>query len=255
VASGTVAVIGHRSTRGLARATTSALALALAASAGIACDPHVDGNGVFREESWTDVGAFEGVAIERGIAATVAVGGQQAVRMSGDENVVGRVSHRVSEDPETHVQTLRVWVEESYTSFHPLRLTVTIPSLTLIRASGHTDETETSVEATGIQADTLTVSVADRAHVDVQGAGTGASSRLLATVADRSAAPDVSVELDAHLYPVADADVSLSAGARAWVKADDAVSGVAPAGTSIVNTGTGACLVQDGQGQPATCGQ
>jgi hypothetical protein len=236
------------------RATTGALALALAASTGIACNPHVDGNGVFREETWTDVGAFEGVAIEDGIDAAVTVGGQQSVKLSGDENVVAQVSHHVGEDPGTHVQTLRVWVEQTYTTFHPLRVTVTIPSLTLIRASGHMADTDTSVEANGVQAETLTVSVAEHAHVDVQGAGAGPSSRLLATLSARSQAEDVAQELDAHLYPVADADVSLSNGARAWVKANDAVSGVAPAGTAIVNTGTGACLVQDGQGNPVTCG-
>lgn len=243
----------RRRARAAGPLVSRALGAALLAAALAACEPHVDGNGVFLEEDWSGLPAFEGVQVEDGVEAIVTVGGQKSVKLSGDENVVSKVAPQVIDDAETGVKVLRVRVEESYTTFHPLRLVVTVPALSLIRASGHSDDTETSVDASGVQAAALRVSIADRARVVVQGAGTGGTSTLLATVSGHSTEEGVAVELDARSYPVAAAEVALSGGARAWVKASQEVTGSAASGTVIRNFGVGACLVVDGQGEPLTC--
>ena len=61
--------------------------------------PAVGGLGV----SWAHGRPPEGVHVQDGIVALVTVGGQKSVKLSGDENVVSKVSHHVIDDPAPHV--------------------------------------------------------------------------------------------------------------------------------------------------------
>ncbi|BDG03339.1 GIN domain-containing protein [Anaeromyxobacter oryzae] len=218
-------------------------ALALLATAG--CNPVVQGNGVFHEET-RSVPAFLGVSAEDGILVTVTAGGAQRVTVSGDENVVQHVETTVHTDVALGIQVLeaKVTFVDSYTSVHPLRLTVTVPELQLVRV-----QDPTRVEAKNVAAERFRVEAGDGGDVVLAGAGTGAAPVLEVVLSG----VQHGAHLDAREYAVATSDVTLTGSSRAELQASLAVTGTAVPGSRVENSGTGTCRVTDGAGDPVSC--
>lgn len=218
--------LGSPSHRG-ARATASrarplvALALALAA-----CDPYVQGNGVFLEENRA-VPAFDAIRVTDGIAATITAGAATpSVAVIGDANVVQYVTTAVV-DAELRgrpSRLLQVSVsEDDFDTTIPLHVRVSAGALRAVLAPGagkivveNAAADDFVVEASGVDAMSLT------------GAG---GTALHATLDD--------TWLDAHRYPVVTADVTLTNRSTVQLDADGAVTGTAH-GTSTVDNLLGA---------------
>lgn len=223
--------------RALARAAVLAVAL-LALSA---CAPEIQGNGVFRQEV-RSVPAFSGVATELPVVTSIAIGPAQQVIVSGDSNVLDQLETRVDTDPQRGLPVLELRVAETFVPIHPLRVDVTVPELRFLHAEG-----VATVDVTGARGDALTVEASDGSAVSLAGAGGAALEVRLAGGAHAGAT------LDATGYPVTSADVALTGGAWAAVRASGAVSGTAAAGCVVENVGAGVCQVTDGAGSPVSC--
>lgn len=208
----------------------------LAALALAACEPYIQGNGVYHEEDRTgSLGPFAGIRLEEGIAATVTSGAaDRSVRVSGDANVVRYVRTEVRQETVrgAAVDVLRVWVDApsgGYSSTYPLRATIRAPEIRFAAAEG------------------------DGARVDVQGAATadlvleaGAEGEILVRgpggPAVHATLDDASV--DAGGYPTQTAEILLTGASRLELDASISVTGDA-FGTSEVDNlrGAGACAV------------
>ncbi len=218
---------------------------ALALVAAMGCVPAVQGNGIFREET-RDVPAFLGLSVQDGMFVTVTAGGPQRVAVSGDENVVQHVQTTVHTDVALGIQVLeaKVTLVESYTSVHPLRLTVTVPELRLVRV-----QDPTRVEAKSIAAERFRVEAGDGGDVVLSGAGTGAAPVLDVVLSGTAHGAN----LDARAYAVATANVDLTGSTRAEVQANGTVTGTAAPPSRVENSGTGTCEVTDGAGTAVSC--
>jgi hypothetical protein len=190
--------------------------LALAAVA-LACDPYVQGNGVYREVERTP-GPFAGVHVEDGIEATATVsdGAATTVRVSGDANVLDYVEtevQRVDVGGES-VDVLHVSVDEPSGGYAP---TIPIRAVILMPALRYLDAREFSrIEARDVAAPALVVGAAGGSEVEVKGPG---GTTLRATLADANG--------DLGGWPVQDAVVMLTGRSMLDLSASGALSGEA----------------------------
>lgn len=224
---------------GLAIALGAALALS-------ACEPYIQGNGVYREEDRTAaIGTFEGIRLESGIGATVTAGaGARSVRVSGDANVVRYVRTEVRTEMVRGIATnvLRVWVDVpsgGYSSTYPLRATVDAPEIRFAAAEGR----GAALALANAAAPDLVLEASSAAEILVQGPGGPA---VHATLSDAS--------VDAGGYPTQTADVLLTGASRIELAANGSVTGDAW-GTSEVDNllGAGTCDVVLHDAAKASC--
>lgn len=222
-----------------ATGVTAALCAALAAALTLGCDPYVQGNGVYREET-RNVGAFHGVAIADGLGATVRAGLEARLVVTGDENVLQYVETKVDGDG---VLWARVADHVPYDSVHPIRILVDAPTIdTLLAQEGSV------VNASGLADDSLWTEATDGGELVVTAAD-GATPSMLHVVLHGGQRGGG--HLDARGYPVQDAVVDVSGGARAELRVAGTISGTARDGV-VENLGAGTCNVVLLEG--ATCG-
>lgn len=206
-----------------------------------ACEPYVEGNGVLREEV-RDLPAFVGVVISDGIQAAVTAGAaEQLVRVSGDENVLDFVETVVS-DRAAVGRVLEVKTASSYQSKNPLRVAVSIPILAFVSAKD-----AAPVTIAGAAAPAFTVEAVDGSHLVLAGGG---GERLVVTL---GGGQHGGASLDARGYPVATAEVALTAGARVQLAAAVSVTGTAAGASRVENEGAGACAVTATEGSVVVC--
>jgi hypothetical protein len=224
----------------------------------VACEPYVEGNGVYREEDRTgSVGTFVGIHAEDGIIATV-TSHTAAYRLiaSGDSNVLQYIRTEVQQDTVLGVlqPILHVWVDLSagYSSTNPSAVVVDAPDLVYALAKHNA-----RVDVTGAETAILTaraesggnVSVVGPHVIDPEGDPAGAAIHVFAS----------NGSVDAHRYVTTDATqaayVELSAGARLQLHADGPVLGTATGASTVDNlAGTGSCAGVDlSGGATAAC--
>lgn len=235
----------HDNTRIAARARAGPLLVlggALALLLG-ACEPYVEGNGVWREET-RDVGAsFVGLAVEDGIQATVTAGAPaQEVKVSGDENLLDYVE-TVVKDRAGFGAVLEVRVTSTYDSKNPLKVTVAVPVIAYVAAADASPVTVAEASAP-----LFTVDARDGSNVVLSGPG-GEELELVLAGGQRGGA-----HIDARSYPVDEARVALTSGSRAEVRAAISVEGTAAGGSRLENLGAGACDVAASEGSVVACG-
>jgi hypothetical protein len=223
-------------------ARVAALAVLALAAPLAGCEPYVEGNGVRGEET-RSVSAFGGLAISDGIQAIVTVGAaDQSVRIEGDQNVLQYLETTVEGRP-LHGPVLVVDTDPSYRSNHPLKVTVAVPALAYVAAIE-----ASPVAVTGAASDAFTVEASDGSNVSLAGAG---GTRLVVML---GGGQHGGARLDARAYPVQQADVTVSEGAVASVRASAAVQGsAAGAGTRVENSGDGVCAVTASGGAEVVC--
>jgi hypothetical protein len=211
------------------------LGAALAAVALAACEPYVQGNGVYLEEDRSgSVGPFVGLRVEDGIQATVTDGAAaQGVLVSGDANVVPYIKAEVKtiEIRGAPLAVLHVTLDPPGDEYG-----VTIPPRAVVRATDL--RYVAAAEASKVNAfDAATTAMVVDGHggseVTLRGAG---GESLHATL--------VSASLDAGSYAVDLAEVSLAASSRAELHAQVTVTGAAQGASAVDNLlGTGTCDV------------
>jgi hypothetical protein len=193
------------------------VAVCLAAALLAGCDPVVQGNGVYAEESRGDLVPFEGVHSEDGVATFVTVTGAgqpQTVQVSGDANLVRHVRTRVV--PEGELQVLHVAVEigDEFSPTIPLRVVINVPTFSSVWAAESTE-----------------VLVKRAASAPLTGGG-------LSVTLDTAA-------LDAAAYPVSGAVVALTGAALAKLQSTGPVTGSAANTSKVLNVGSGDCAGVD----------
>jgi hypothetical protein len=217
----------------------------VAAAALAACEPYVQGNGVFLEENRA-VAPFEGILVEDAFQATVTDGAAaQDVAVSGDANVVQYMKAEVKtiDVRGSPLAVLHVSIDVPGGDYG-----VTIPPRVVVRATElryvaalEAARAEVSDGATGA----MVVDAQGGSEVTLRGAG---GESLHATL--------VAASLDAGSYPVDLAEVSLAAGSRAKLNADETVTGSAQ-GASTVDNRSGnplaVCDVQHDASSTVTC--
>lgn len=206
-----------------------AAALALVAGALAACEPFVQGNGVYREER-RDVGPFTGVHVESGVEATVAAGvTDQSVTVSGDANVVPYIMAEVR--TESGLQVLHVWISKAFVGAIPPRAVIEVPSLQYAFATQSSRVNGKSLAAASFEV------VADQgSNVVLEGAVLPAGESIDVRLATGAV-------LNATAYGVsAGAEVQLSGGSIARLHSDGSVSGTVTGGSLLENLqGAGSC--------------
>jgi hypothetical protein len=191
------------------------------------CEPYVEGNGRFRQET-RSVAAFEAVHVESGIAVDVLAGAAaQTLVVSGDENVLQYVETNVHDG----VLTLRV--TERFDSKNPLRAGISVPQLRSLAANDRA--TVTAIGVIGVE--TFTVEAVDGAIVSLTGSG-GTSLEARVVGGEHGAS-----RLRAGEYPVARASLQVAGGSTAVVDVSERVTGTAAGGSVVTVEGGGACEV------------
>jgi putative autotransporter adhesin-like protein len=220
-----------RSTRRLA------IALALLACGLAACEPFVQGNGVFREERRADPGPFTGIHVESGVEATVTAGvADRSVTVSGDANVVPYIQTEVRTD--SGRQVLHVWISKAFVGTIPPRAIVEVPALEFALATQSSRVNGKSLAASSFEV------VADQGgNVVLEGAALPAGDSIDVRLATGAI-------LNATAYGVSEgASVQLSGGSVARLRCDGPVSGNVTGGSQLENLqGSGSCaaVVVDG---------
>lgn len=207
-----------------------ALLVAVAAAALAACDPYVQGNGVFHQEDRSaGLAPFEGVHVEDGIQVDVTErsgSAAQTVVVSGDANVVGQLSTEVRQETIGDLPTavLHVFVvPKEFASENPLRAVVGANGIRLVRARDRS-----RVDVTDAAAAHFVVDASDGADVTLRAPlGATGQGRTLDVTADAAF-------VDATAYPVETARVAASGGSRVELLAGE-VSGTADATSHIDN--------------------
>ncbi len=199
-----------RSARG-ARGLLAAAALALA----LGCNPEVQGNGVYLEQSRT-TGDFQGLEIRDGVAAHVTAGQALSVKVIGDANVVPNITTEVF-DPEpvgtAMIRVLHVVVGFAYQATIPPAVIITVPEFRYVKAEG-----ASPVEVKRAAADLFTVRAKGSAQVTLVGAA-GRSGDLLDVVLSNQTL------LDATQYPTSGAFVELHDKGTAKLHSNGPVTG------------------------------
>ena len=232
--------------RGIATPAAGALrAVALVAAVGLgalaACQPYVQGNGVFREET-REVAAFEGVSAQDGIQVQITAGTAQSVKVSGDENVIQHIETTVRSDPRGFpVLDVKSSIS-SFDSTNPVKAVVTVPTLRYVTATH-----ACTVGATQVAAPSFELDASDNASVTLSGAG-GAAITVNLQGGQRGGA-----HLDARGYPVDTATVALAGGSTARLAARVGVSGTADGGSTLENSGAATCTVSASADSKVTC--
>ena len=207
-----------------------ALALAVLSCSLVACEPYVQGNGVYREEQRSDPGPFTGIRVESGIEATVTAGAAaRSVTVSGDANVVPYIETEVRTD--SGQQVLHVWISKAFIGTIPPRAVVEVPSLEYASA------TEAArITAKGVAAAAFEVVADQGASLALQGAALPAGESIDARLSSGAA-------LDASAYGVSvGAGVQLSGSSVAKLDCDGPVTGTVTGGSRLDNlAGAGSC--------------
>jgi len=208
----------------------------LASSPG--CERWVVGDGVFAESA-RNVATFTGLRVENGIEVNVASGaGSQAVRVSGDENVLQYVKTTVVDDPLGPTLSVKTTVHH-VESTHPLLVTVDVQAFDHVEAD---DGARVSVE--NATAGTFTVWANEGASVELAGSG---GAHLDATVSG-------SARLDARSWVAGDARVALVDGGEALLHVDGDVTGTVGSRAMLENDGEGPCQVTSSSDATIDCG-
>ncbi|HSN92256.1 MAG TPA: DUF2807 domain-containing protein [Anaeromyxobacteraceae bacterium] len=196
--------------------------VALASLAALAgCATYVNGNGVYHEET-RRVAPFVGIAVDLGIEATVEVGPEQSVRLSGDANLVPDIETTVVNG----VLVTSTWLE-GFDPALPLRLYVTVPYLEAASAVGGSH-----VDVSGATATVpFEAGVFDGSEIHLAGAGGPAVEVSLGG----------NSHLDATAYPVGDAAVALGGASAAELRVSGSVTGDLHGGSSLQIYGGGSC--------------
>jgi hypothetical protein len=205
------------------------------AAVATACDPYVQGNGVYLEAERTP-GPFAGVHVDDAIAATATVseGAAPGVHVSGDANLLEYVKTQVRalDVRGVSVDVLHVWIEEpsgGYSPTIPIRASVVLPALRFLGAIG-----AAHLEASGIAAQELDVTAATGGTLEASGSGGPA----LYAVVDGA-----SVDLDG--YPVATlADLRVTGRSTGGVSASGTLAGEARGGGTVVTNAATAAVCE-----------
>lgn len=201
-----------------------------------ACNPYVQGNGVYHEEERSgSLGPFLGLRVEEGITASLAAGAAgRSVVVSGDANVVPYIRTAVAREivRGSAIDVLRAWVDApsgGYSSTYPPRVTIQVPEVRFAHAEGD----RTRIDLRDVATPELVLEAREQGEIIVRSLGGPA---LHATVAD--------AEIDAGGYAVDAAEVVLTGASRIELQAGIAVTGEAW-GTSEVDNllGQGVCNV------------
>lgn len=216
-----------------------ALLVAVVVAALAACDPYVQGNGVFHQEDRSaGLPPFEGIHVEDGIRVdateTSASSATQTVVVSGDANVVGQLETEVRQETIGGVPTavLHLFVAaEHFASENPLRAVVGANGIRFVRARDRS-----RVEVTDAAAALFVVDAGGGADVTLRAPLDAAwEDRTLDVTADAAF-------VHATAYPVETARVAAGGGSHVELLAGE-VSGTADATSRIDNAG-GVCDVQ-----------
>ena len=188
-----------------------------------ACSAYVNGNGVYLEDD-RRVAPFVGVAVDLGIDATVEVGAEQTVIVSGDANLVPDIETEVVNG----ILVTSTWLEGFAPSL-PLRLHVTVPYLQSASATG-----KSHLDVSGAAAAVPFVAGAfHQSEVHLAGAGGPGLEVSLGSGA----------HLEAKSYAVDGADVLLNGGSAAELRVSGAVTGELRDASSLQIFGGGSCSV------------
>jgi putative autotransporter adhesin-like protein len=207
-----------------------ALALAVVSCSLVACEPYVQGNGVYREEQRPDPGPFTGIRVQNGIAATVTAGAAaRSVTVSGDANVVAYIETEVRTD--SGRQVLHVWMSTAFIGTIPPRAVIEVPSLEYASA---TDASR--IAAKGVAAAAFEAVADEGASLVLQGAALPAGESIDVRLSSGAV-------LDASAYGVSGgAAVQLSDGSSAKLDCDGPVTGTVTGGSQLDNlAGAGSC--------------
>jgi hypothetical protein len=214
-----------RSTRRLALG----LALAFLAGGLAACEPVVQGNGVYREER-RSVAPFTGIHVESGIEAAVTAGiADRSVVVSGDANVVPYIETEVQND--SGRQVLHLSISRAFVGTIAPRAVVEVPLLDYAFATESARVSGKSLAARAFQ-----VVAEQGSSVVLQGAAAPAGESIDVRLA-------TGANLNATSYGVSGgAAVQLSGGSTARLHSDGPVSGTVAGGSLLENLqGTGSC--------------
>lgn len=220
------------------RSARSAGFAALALLALAACEPYVQGNGVYLEENRTPEGVvLVGLHVEDGLEVAVTSGAaQQHVTVSGDANLVEYIVTDVQDEGGGAVLHLRIDAPGGWSSTIPPRAVVRLVQLEYLLVRG-----DSQVSVADAAAPLLTILASEGSDVDVAGAG-GAAIAVTAS----------SAIVDAGAYPVTEgASVDLSEGARVELRSDAEVTGTVRSACTLDNLlGAGSCVsvVVEGDG-------
>ncbi len=232
----TATALGCPRVRGFSIARWAIVAAALLAG----CNPPLQGNGVYLEESRT-VGPFVGIHVQDGVSAVVTSGEPgQTVRVIGDSNVVPHIETTVEAEPVglTTIQVLHVSVTKNYVPTIPPSVIVSVPSFVSVRA----DDVPT-VDVRKAEASTFTVDASGISRVTLVGAG----AEIDATLGGDAL-------LDATEYVTSAADVALSGRTTAKLRSNGPVNGTAVEASLVDDLlGTGPCFVTTSGSARAIC--
>jgi hypothetical protein len=226
----------------LARSILRSGAAALLALALAGCDPYVQGNGVYYEESRNDVAPFVGLHVEDGIAVTVtAQAAAQSVLVGGDANVVPYIRTEVRMDGGRPV--LHVLIPEQFDRTIPPLAVIAAPSFEYVRA---TQGARVSVWDAGTAIFTAVADQGSWLRVDGKSGVDPAGETIEVALASGAV-------LDATRYPVSQtASVELSGASNARLHSDGPVTGTVADASVLDNLyGTGDCaaVVKDASSQ------
>lgn len=219
--------------------------LPLLAASAAGCSNFVEGNGVYAERTLEAAALPPFTAASIGFPGNVDVSGHPPaasihadalapkVVLSGDENVIEHIKVLV-DGTGTLVTSIDV---DGYTSVHPPQLLVNAPGLTGVRSRGGSD-----VAVHDAPPADFSVTAADGGHVAVDGE---AGTTLTVTLSGGAA-------LDAAAYQVVAAALALSGTSRATVWPQQAATGSAADGSTVLVKGSAGCGVTLTGG--STCG-
>jgi hypothetical protein len=179
------------------------LTLLAAAGCGVSVPgPTVVGSGNSASED-RGVGDFHGLVVQTAILATVSIGSPQKVTVTADDNILSMVSTTISNGE------LKVSIQGSVTIRTPIQVDIVVPELDSMAASS-----AARIEATGVTADALSVSVDSAGTVNATGQATS-----LTVSAQSSGGTDLSG------LPVQSVQANVASAGRATVNASSSVSG------------------------------
>ena len=177
--------------------------------------PMLTGSGVAGTET-RQLPPFDGVELAGSNQVTIRVGGEQSVVVHADDNILDRVTTRVSEGK------LVIGNEGGgFTTRNPIRVDVVVPAVNALTLTG-----SGTIAADGIDGDALTVALSGSGVVS-------ASGRARRVDIELNGSGDVQLqELAAH-----DVHAKMSGTGRIAVNATDSLDASVPGTGSIVYTG------------------
>lgn len=215
------------------------MAFGLLAASLAGCEPFVEGNGVYREESRPGLAPFVGLHVESGVEVTLTAGAAaQSVGVSGDANLLPYIHTEVHGEGGRSV--LHVYVSATFSGTYRPRAVVEVPAVeyTLVREASKAVVKKASAEWFTAVADQGSTIVLSGASADAP-----AGATLEALLAGGSL-------LVATEYTVSEgASVDLRGGSTARIRSDGPVSGTVAGGSELDNEsalGTCEAVASDG---------